>query len=164
MGKIGLFPGSFDPFTLGHLNTVERASKLFDEVVIAIMTNTRKHPLFNPEEKKQLIEVCTKQLPNVSVVIHQEGLTIELAKELNADFLIRGIRNSQDYEYEKNIAQMNQELSPDIETVFLLATPENSKLSSSLIKEVASFGGDVSKFLPENIHQALIKKYQAKSF
>ncbi|MGX6978166.1 pantetheine-phosphate adenylyltransferase [Vagococcus elongatus] len=162
MKKIGLFPGSFDPLTLGHLNTIERSAGLFDEVIIAIMTNTRKQSLFSPDEKTQLVKECTKHLSNVSVATHQSGLTVELAKELGASFLIRGIRNIQDYEYEKNIAQMNQELFSDIETVFLLATPEHSKLSSSIIKEIASFGGDVSKFLPEAVNQALLKKYQEK--
>lgn len=159
MKKIALFPGSFDPFTIGHLNTVERASRLFDEVVVAIMTNTGKKSLFSEEEKITLTKEAVKHLKNISVLARKSGLTIDLAKELNASFLVRGIRNSTDYEYEKNIAQMNQQLAPNIETIFILATPEDSIISSSMIKEIASFGGDVTKFLPESINQAVIQKY-----
>lgn len=157
--KIALFPGSFDPFTNGHLNTVERASKLFDEVIIGIFTNTTKKPLFFPDEKKELTEMAVKHIDNVKVLIQSEDLTVNIAKQLHANFLIRGVRNSQDYEYEKNIAFMNKQMDSSIETIFLLADESYSNISSSMIKEIAKFQGDVSSFVPENVNIALKKKY-----
>ena len=121
MRKIALFPGSFDPMTNGHLNLIERSAKLFDEVIIGVFINTSKQTLFTPEEKKYLIEEATKEMPNVRVIMQETQLTVESAKSLGANFLIRGIRNVKDYEYEKDIAKMNQHLAPEIETVFLLA-------------------------------------------
>lgn len=121
MRKIALFPGSFDPMTNGHLNLIERSAKLFDEVIIGVFINTSKQTLFTPEEKKYLIEEATKEMPNVRVIMQETQLTVESAKSLGANFLIRGIRNVKDYEYEKDIAKMNQHLAPEIETVFLLS-------------------------------------------
>ena len=117
MRKIALFPGSFDPMTNGHLNLIERSAKLFDEVIIGVFINTSKQTLFTPEEKKYLIEEATKEMPNVRVIMQETQLTVESAKSLGANFLIRGIRNVKDYEYEKDIAKMNQHLAPEIETV-----------------------------------------------
>ncbi|MEG2708145.1 MAG: pantetheine-phosphate adenylyltransferase [Vagococcus sp.] len=156
--KVALFPGSFDPFTNGHLNTVERASALFDEVIVGIFTNTTKHPLFSAEEKEQLACAATSHLDNVKIVSQSAGLTVTIAKELGANFLVRGVRNSQDYEYEKNIASMNKKMAPEIDTVFLLSDEEYSNISSSMIKEIARFKGDVSAFVPEAVNQALIEK------
>ncbi|MFW7418665.1 pantetheine-phosphate adenylyltransferase [Vagococcus fluvialis] len=153
--RVALFPGSFDPFTNGHLNTVERASILFDEVIIGIFTNTTKKPLFSAEEKKMLTVEATKHLSNVKVLSQSEGLTINIAKELGANFLIRGVRNSQDYEYEKNIASMNRQMDSEIDTVFLLSDEAYSNISSSMIKEIARFQGDVSSFVPECVYEAL---------
>ncbi|MEG0254929.1 MAG: pantetheine-phosphate adenylyltransferase [Vagococcus sp.] len=157
--RIALFPGSFDPFTNGHLNTVERASRLFDEVIIGIFTNTTKKPLFLPDEKKELTEIAVTHLGNVKVLTQTEDLTVNIAKKLEAKFLIRGVRNSQDYEYEKNIAFMNKQMDSEIETVFLLADELYSNISSSMIKEIAKFQGDVSSFVPENVNKALKQKY-----
>lgn len=159
--KIALFPGSFDPFTNGHLNTVERASRLFDTVIIGVFTNTSKKPLFSSVEKKQLIEESIKHLPNVIVSTHSEGLTVQIAKELGATFLIRGVRNIEDYEYEKSISFMNKQMSPDIETVFLLADEAFSSVSSSMIKEIAKFNGDVSLFVPKEVDDALRIKFNS---
>lgn len=158
MRKIALFPGSFDPMTNGHLNLIERSAKLFDEVIIGVFINTSKQTLFTPEEKKYLIEEATKEMPNVRVIMQETQLTVESAKSLGANFLIRGIRNVKDYEYEKDIAKMNQHLSPEIETVFLLAEEPYAHVSSSLLKEVLRFGGDVSDYLPPNIYHALKQK------
>lgn len=160
--KIALFPGSFDPFTNGHLNTVERASVLFDEVIVGVFTNTTKKSFFSAVEKKQLIEESIEHLANVKVVIKSEDLTVNIAKELDAHFLIRGVRNNLDYEYEKNIASMNRQMDKEIDTVFLLADEEFSNVSSSMIKEIARFQGDVSKFVPEQVNQALLKRYSKK--
>ncbi|MGY3749153.1 pantetheine-phosphate adenylyltransferase [Vagococcus acidifermentans] len=160
MGKRkALFPGSFDPFTNGHLNTVTRASQLFDEVVVGISTNTSKQSLFTPEEKIRLTEEAVAHLSNVSVVSHPEGLTVDMAHTIGASFLIRGIRNSMDYEYEKNIAFMNRKMAEDIETILLLADDEYSSISSTMIKEIAKFQGDVSLFVPEGVAQALAEKF-----
>lgn len=156
--RIALFPGSFDPFTNGHLNTVERASLLFDEVIVGVFTNTTKKPLFSAEEKKALTIEATKHLDNVRVVSQSEGLTITIAKELGANFLIRGVRNSQDYEYEKNIASMNRQMDSNIDTVFLLSDETYSNVSSSMIKEIARFKGDVSPFVPVCVYEALKEK------
>ena len=162
MNKIALFPGSFDPFTNGHLDTVERASKMFDQVIVALMTNTAKKSLFTKEEKLQLTREALAPIPNVKVMASEVDLTINLARKLEATILIRGIRNTTDYEYEKNIAHMNHDLAPEIETVFLLSPPALSQISSSLIKEIATFDGDVSTYLPPNIHDAVVAKYKIK--
>ncbi len=158
MRKIALFPGSFDPMTNGHLNLIERSAKLFDEVIIGVFINTSKQTLFTPEEKKYLIKEATKEMPNVRVIMQETQLTVESAKSLGANFLIRGIRNVKDYEYEKDIAKMNQHLAPEIETVFLLAEEPYAHVSSSLLKEVLRFGGDVSDYLPPNIYHTLKQK------
>ena len=158
MRKIALFPGSFDPMTNGHLNLIERSAKLFDEVIIGVFINTSKQTLFTPEEKKYLIEEATKEMPNVRVIMQETQLTVESAKSLGANFLIRGIRNVKDYEYEKDIAKMNQHLAPEIETVFLLAEEPYAHVGSSLLKEVLRFGGDVSDYLPPKIYHALKQK------
>ena len=156
--KIALFPGSFDPFTNGHLNTVERASVLFDEIIIGIFTNTTKKGFFTIEEKKYLTEQSVKHLSNVTVLTQEEDLTINIAKNLGANFLIRGVRNSQDYEYEKNIASMNKKMAPEIETIFLLSEEEYSNVSSSMIKEIARFKGDVSSLVPKEVNELLKEK------
>ncbi|MGX6961487.1 pantetheine-phosphate adenylyltransferase [Vagococcus xieshaowenii] len=160
MTKIALFPGSFDPFTNGHLDTVERAAKMFDRVIVAIMTNTSKQSLFTLEEKLTLTKRALAHLDNVEVMESSLDLTVNLAKKLGATVLIRGIRNMTDYEYEKNIAHMNHDLAPEVETVFLLSPPELSRISSSLIKEIAMFGGDVSAYLPTAINEAVKNNYQ----
>lgn len=154
--KRALFPGSFDPFTNGHLDIVTRAAQLFDEVVIGIGVNTNKNALFSYDEKVLMIEQATEHLSNVSVVL-MTGLTAKFAAQISASILVRGVRNEQDFLYERNISEMNKQLT-GIDTVFLMTSPENQMLSSSLIKEVAKAGGSVSDFLPMNIAAALDKK------
>jgi len=163
MAKIALFPGSFDPFTNGHLDTVQRASQLFDEVVIAAMTNTAKRALFTAEEKVALIETAVADLLNVRVVAQSNELTVNLAHDLGAGFIIRGLRNANDLAYESDIAQVNNSLDATIETVFLLASPQYLAVSSSMIKEVAQFGGDVRPLVPANVAHALAQKFEAQS-
>ncbi|WP_225047335.1 pantetheine-phosphate adenylyltransferase [Lacticaseibacillus kribbianus] len=158
MARIALFPGSFDPFTNGHLDTVRRASKLFDEVVIAAMTNTNKRALFTAEEKLTLIQDATQDLPNVRVVTQPAMLTVAYAESIGATALIRGVRNTADYNYESGIADMNANLAPEIETVLLFGDKRYRFISSSLIKEVATFGGDVSALVPANVDAALKAK------
>lgn len=153
-----IFPGSFDPFTNGHLDTVTRAAKMFDKVVVAVMTNTSKHPLFSAAEKVALIQEATAGLANVDVVASPSMLTVRFAKQIGATVLVRGVRSGKDLDYEQDIAEMNQVLSPQLETVLLLADKRYRFLSSSLIKEVATFGGDVSSLLPANVNAAVMAK------
>lgn len=158
MTTIALFPGSFDPFTNGHLNLVTRAAVLFDQVIVAVMTNTSKKPLFTGEEKLALITAATQSLPNVTVTAAPQLLTVAYAQQLGATVLVRGVRDTKDFSYETDIADMNQTLAPAVETVLLLADKQYRYLSSSLIKEVAQFGGDVSSLLPSNVNDALKQK------
>ena len=157
--RIALFPGSFDPFTSGHLNIIERSASIFDEVLVGIFTNTSKQSLFTPAEKYDLALEATKELSNVRVVMQEVGLTVEIAKQLGANYLVRGIRDSLDYEYEKNIAYMNSQLAPEVESVFLFSDAKYSSVSSSMIKEIAKFKGDVSAFVPSCVNEAIKLKY-----
>jgi pantetheine-phosphate adenylyltransferase len=156
--KVAIFPGSFDPFTNGHLDTVRRASTMFDRVVVAVMTNTSKRPLFSADEKTALIQTAVAQLANVSVVAQPAALTVDFACQLHAQFIVRGLRNVQDFSYENDIAAVNARLAPDIQTVLLPAKADYAAISSSIIKEVASFGGDVSTMVPANVAAALRDK------
>ena len=160
MNKKALFPGSFDPLTNGHVDTIQRAAKLFDEVIIAVLTNTSKVSLFNSNEKIDLIEKSLQHIENIKVISHVGGLTIDLAKDLEITAMIRGMRNTLDFEYETNIALMNKQLNEEIETVILLADEKYRFLSSSLIKEVARFGGDISAFVPKVVNEAIKEKYK----
>lgn len=157
-----LFPGSFDPITNGHLDLIKRASKIFNQVVVAVMTNTTKKSMFSPEEKLVLIENEIKKLKNVSVVEVKTGLTVDLAKQINADVIIRGVRNVNDYQFEQQIAVMNRKLDDQIETFLLPSSPQYNEISSSLIKEIAKFKGDISKFVPLNVAKAIEGKINEK--
>ncbi|SJZ74442.1 pantetheine-phosphate adenylyltransferase [Anaerorhabdus furcosa] len=157
--KIACYPGSFDPITNGHLDIIKRASKMFDEVIVTIMVNPKKKVTFDQQERKEMIEKCTKDLPNVKVVVG-EGLTVDFATKLNATALIRGIRAVADYEYELQQATANMMLNDHIETLFFVARPEFSFLSSSVAKEIAFNGGDISKFIPEAINDYVMKKFK----
>lgn len=159
--RLALFPGSFDPFTNGHLSIVHRAAKLFDQVIIGVLFNTSKAMFLTPEERISLIQQSTANISNVLVVSSESGLTIDIAKEMGASFLIRGIRNSTDYEYERSIAYMNQQLDSNIESVFFMADNEYCNVSSSMIKEIAKFGGDVSRFIPPSVNDMIKKKYSS---
>lgn len=156
--RIALFPGSFDPFTKGHLDTVERASRLFDRVIIAVMTNAAKKPLFDGPTKVALIETVIADLDNVSVVAQPKTLTANFAQEVGARYLIRGIRNANDFEYERDIAALNQTQDAQLETVLLLAKQEFSFISSSMVKEIAAFGGQVDQLVPPAVAVALQEK------
>ncbi|WP_407891367.1 pantetheine-phosphate adenylyltransferase [Lacticaseibacillus sp. N501-2] len=158
MSRKAIFPGSFDPFTNGHLDTVKRAAALFDEVTIACMTNSNKHPLFGADEKQALIKAAVADLPNVNVVALPHQLTVAFAQSLGATYMVRGLRSSRDFDYEADVATINTQLAPQVETVFLLADPKYRNLSSSMVKEVASFGADVSQMVPANIAAALRQK------
>jgi pantetheine-phosphate adenylyltransferase len=151
--RIAIYPGTFDPITNGHIDLIQRASKLFDEVIVAIAANSKKSPHFSLEERITLSEEVLS-CPNVSV----KGfscLLIDFAHEQNASILIRGLRAVSDFEYEFQLASMNRNLAPDIESVFLMPADEYSFISSSLVKEVASLGGDISKFVHPLVNDAL---------
>ncbi|MHC5267654.1 pantetheine-phosphate adenylyltransferase [Enterococcus sp. LJL98] len=163
MRKTALFPGSFDPLTMGHIETIRRGAALFDDLIVGVFVNSQKQSMFTTEEKVRLIEEAVSDLANVRVVFQETELTVAAAKRLNAQFLLRGIRSIKDYEYEREIMEMNQHLAPEIETIFLLATSKYSHISSSLIKEVMLFDGDVQAYLPENVYQAMLEKKREKN-
>jgi pantetheine-phosphate adenylyltransferase len=158
MSKVALFAGSFDPFTKGHLQILKKALAVFDEVVVAIMTNDSKQYLLTTDEKIQVVKEAVANLAGVRVIARPATLTTDLARQVGAQFLVRGLRNSADLEYETGIAQMNQTLAPEIQTIFLLADQDNSFVSSSMIKEVLVFGGDVSAFLTPTAIEILSRK------
>ncbi|WP_251546975.1 pantetheine-phosphate adenylyltransferase [Limosilactobacillus caecicola] len=155
--KVAVFPGSFDPLTLGHLDLIKRGSALFDQLAVAVMDNASKHPLFSVDERVAQIKEAVAGLDNVSVIT-SHGLTVDLMNKIGADYLMRGLRNSRDFEYERDIAAMNQFLDHQVETIFLLADPKYQHLSSSMLKEVTMAGGDISAYLPANINAALEKR------
>ena len=144
-----LFPGSFDPITLGHYDIINRGVKLFDEVVVAIGVNAEKEYMFSLEQRKRFIEEAFKDESKVKVVTYQ-GLTIDFCKEINAEFILRGLRNPADFEFEKAIAHTNRKLSR-IETVFLLTAAKTSYISSSIVREVIRNHGDYTKLVPESV-------------
>ena len=147
MPRIALFPGSFDPFTNGHLDVVRRGAGLFDKVIVAIGTNSSKQRYLPVEQMQALIAEVFRDEPRVSVRSFK-GLTAEFAREVGAKYLLRGLRNSPDFEYEKPIAYGNQHVNPDLETVFLLTSPTLSAISSTIIRDIHRFGGNVDAFLP----------------
>lgn len=157
--KTAIYPGSFDPVTLGHIDVVERASKLFDHLVIAVLSNSAKTPLFSTEERVNMLREVTKDIPNVEVKSFG-GLTVEFAKECHAGALVRGLRAVTDFEYELQIAQMNRVIAPDIDTVFLTTNLKYAYLSSSIVKEVARYGGDISKFVTPHVEEEVHKKFK----
>ena len=147
MKKIALFPGSFDPFTNGHLDVVRRGAALFDELIIAIGTNSSKQRHLPVEWMMAQLETLFQAEPRVSVRSYR-GLTTEFARETGARYLLRGLRNTLDFEYESAIAQANRQLSPGLETVFLITSPTLAAVSSTIIREIHRFGGDVGQFVP----------------
>ena len=154
------YPGTFDPITIGHLDIIERAAKKFDELDVLIMKNPRKNSSFTEEERKELIEKSISSLPckdKIHVLIGK-GLTVDFAKKINAGVIIRGIRAVSDYEYELQQATANQMLNEDIETLFFIARPKYSFLSSSVVKEIALNGGDIREFVPLEVVEIVEKK------
>ncbi len=153
MEKIALFPGSFDPFTKGHEDILLRGLKIFDQIIIAIGYNTAKHKrYFDVDTMVAYIEKTYKDKPEISVKIYNE-LTAEFAKKHNANYLLRGLRNTTDFEYENSIAELNKNQNPELETVFLITTPIYAHISSSIIREVHRYGGDVTDYLPYSIKE-----------
>lgn len=157
--KTIVYPGTFDPVTNGHIDLVERASRLFDKVVIGIASSQRKSPLFTIEERIELASECLQHVPNVE--IHGfDCLLVNFVSDFNADAIMRGLRAVSDFEYEFQLANMNRALSPDIESIFLTPSEKFSYISSSLVREISSLKGDVSQFVPSNVAKALAARLQ----
>ena len=156
--KIAVFAGSFDPPTYGHLDIIQRASMLFESVDVVISVNSEKNYLFTEEERFNMIKELVKNYHNVTVHTWN-GLIVNYAKQLGAKVLIRGIRSSNDFEYEFELAHMNQSLNPEIETLFLPTKEKYSIVRSSSIKELAKFGGDISRMVPKIVEEQLMKKF-----
>ncbi len=150
MDRICLFPGTFDPVTLGHVDVIERAIRMFDKLVIGIGTNSSKQPMFTAEQRIHWMKEIFKDEPRIEVTGY-DGLTVEYCKKINAHFILRGIRYISDFEYEKAIADMNRMLAPDIETIFLTCAPLYSTISSTLVRDVIRNGGDASMFMPRQV-------------
>ncbi len=159
--RIGIYPGSFDPVTRGHLDIIDRAARLVDELVIGVLVNSSKKPLFSMEERVDFIRRVTKNIPNITVEAY-DGLLVEFAKSRNASVLVRGLRAVTDFEYELQIAQTNHKLDSSIDTVFLTNSVEYSYVSSSIVREIASYGGDIRQFVPECIVDDIYKKVGRK--
>ena len=150
MERICLFPGTFDPITKGHVDVIERAVSLFDKLVIGIGTNSSKQPMWSVEQRVEWIKEIFRNDPRV-VVTGYSGLTVDYCKQINAHYILRGIRYISDFEYEKAIADMNRMLAPQIETIFLTCSPLYSTISSTLVRDVIRNGGDARMFLPEEV-------------
>lgn len=157
MKRIAIYAGTFDPLTVGHVSIVERGLRIFDEVIVALANNIRKSPLFDIEERIAFVEDVFADEPRVRAIAF-DGLLVSLAEEVGAVALLRGLRTSADFEYEAPMVHMNRHLAPSVETVFVCAEQDEVFVSSSLIKEVAKFGGDVSKFVPAQVHQPLLQR------
>jgi len=149
-----IYPGTFDPITYGHLDVLHRAAKLFDRVTLAVADNPGKGPMFTPQERVELIKPTLADLPNVETTTFS-GLLVDLAIEIEADAIIRGLRALSDFEFEFNMALMNRHLNKDLETIFVMPAEAYSYTSSHLVKQVARYHGDISKFVPTNVAEAL---------
>lgn len=154
MQKICLFPGTFDPVTLGHTDIIDRALPLFDKLVIGIGRNINKVPMFSEQQRLEWVLDIYKGNPKVDAVIY-EGLTVECCKQVGANFILRGIRYVNDFEYEKAIADMNRSLENNIETIFLTCLPQYTSVASTLVRDVLKNGGDVSRFLPDEVNKTI---------
>lgn len=161
--KIGIFAGSFDPLTNGHLNLINRSSKIFDQVIVLIAVNTSKVALFTADERLELIQSVTQDIENVKVETLKDDLVANYFEKVNGTAMIRGLRNTQDYDYENNIDIINKKQNENLETVLLYADNQYRYLSSSLIKEIATFHGDISDMVPKQIETAMKKKYNYPS-
>ncbi len=157
--SIAIYPGSFDPVTFGHIDIIERASKIGDKLIVGVLNNCSKSPLFSASERVNMLKEVTKHLDNVEIISFG-GLLVDFAKDMEASVIIRGLRAITDFEYELQMAQTNHILNSKIDTLFLTSNIDYSYLSSSTVKEVASYGGDISKFVPKCVADKVYNKYQ----
>ena len=155
----GIYPGSFDPVTLGHIDIIKRGSHITDELIVGVLRNNAKMPLFSVEERVRMLEEVTGDLPNVKIIPF-DGLLIDFVRDMDASVVIRGLRAITDFEYELQMAQTNYKLAPDVEYIFLPTNLQYSYLSSSMVKEVAAFGGDISNFVPDVLIDRIAEKYR----
>lgn len=156
--KKAIYPGSFDPVTLGHLDIIERSAKLTDHLIVGVLMNNTKSPLFSVEERVNMLKEVTSHIPNVEVVSFS-GLLVDFAKQQGVSIIVRGLRAVTDFEYELQMSQTNRIVSDDIDTIFLNTNLKYAYLSSSVVKEIARYGGDISKFVPECIIEKVREKY-----
>ena len=157
MLRVCLFPGTFDPVTLGHIDIINRAMPLFDKLIVGIGRNVNKVPMFSEEQRLQWVKDIYKDQPKVAAVVY-DGLTVNCCKVVGANFILRGIRYVNDFEYEKAIADMNRSLDGHIETIFLTCLPQFTSVASTLVRDVYKNGGDVSQFLPDVVNSTITKK------
>lgn len=153
-----VYPGSFDPVTLGHLDVITRGSRFFDEVIVGVLQNSAKSPLFSVEERVNMLREVTEGIDNIEIQSF-DGLLIDFAKSVDAHIIVRGLRAVTDFEYELQLAQTNKAVYPDIDTLFLVTSVVYSYLSSSVVREIASYNGDISKFVPECVTEKLKEKF-----
>lgn len=158
--RIAIYPGSFDPVTLGHLDIIQRSAKMVDLLIIGVLNNKSKSPIFTVPERVNLLKEVTKDIPNISIEAY-EGLLVDFAQERKASFIIRGLRAITDFEYELQLAQTNRKLNPVVDTVFLTTNVNYAYLSSSIVREIASYGGDISQFVPNTILQSVYDKIKS---
>ena len=156
-----IYPGSFDPVTYGHYDIICRSCKIVDELIVGVLNNKAKMPLFSVEERVKMLKEVTKDLPNVRIIPF-DGLLVDFAERMDADMVIRGLRAITDFEYELQMSQTNHKLSPNVETMFLTTSIEYSYLSSTTVREIAAFGGDVTQFVPQAVAVELEKKMKEK--
>jgi pantetheine-phosphate adenylyltransferase len=157
MERICLFPGTFDPITLGHVDIIDRAMPLFDKIIVGVGLNSSKVPMFSPEQRMQWINEIYKNEPRVEGAVY-EGLTVEFCKKIKAKFILRGIRYVSDFEYEKTIADANRTMDNSIETVFLTGEPKYTSVASTIVRDIIRNGGNAEPFLPPIVFQSLSKK------
>lgn len=155
--RVGIYPGSFDPLTNGHLDIIIRASRLFDLLIVGVLRNDAKKTLFSMEERVDLVTKCTVDIPNVKVEMY-EGLLVDFVREKGADTIVRGLRAVSDYEYELQMAMLSKHMSPEVDTIFFMTDINNSFLSSSLVKDVARHGGNIHGLVPEIVVDDIYKK------
>ena len=160
--RIAVYPGSFDPVTYGHLDIIQRSAKQFDRLIVAVLNNTSKNPLFTVDERKELLAEVTKDIPNVEIDSFRD-LLVRFMRSKNADVIIRGIRSVTDFEYELQLASTNHLLDKEIDTMFMMTNPKYSYLSSSIVKEIAQFKGEVRELVPPVVEARLKGKIAAKS-
>ena len=159
--KTAIYPGSFDPVTFGHLDVIERSSKITDELIIGVLNNSAKSPLFSVEERVTMLKEATRHIPHVRVESF-DGLLVDFAIQSGANTIVRGLRAVTDFEYELQMSQINTALNSEIDTVFLTTRLQYAYLSSSIVKEVALMGGDISKFVPETVMKRVYEKFKLK--
>lgn len=165
MSRTALYPGSFDPFTNGHLDILQRATHMFDKIIVTVAVNNKKNAVFSGQERVDLIQDCIKDYDWAHKVEIEQftGLLIDFAKQKNVHVLLRGIRQISDFEYEFRMALTNRRLSPQVDTVFLMPDEQLTFISATIVKEIAAWGGDLSSFVPDNVARALSKKFPRKA-